>query len=336
MRLYENGVFNTEALKYSIKPAEPARLLQAARGPGKDVDVREDAERENKVDVRMKLEEQNRNQLTFGAGVSQFEGFFGQLSFQTSNFLGRGESLTLSLQAGSRAQNYTLAFTEPFLFDRNITGGVQPVQAGHPLHQPVHAEVDAAASLTFGVPARQRLHADVHQLQLPARAGHRDQHSSTPTRRCCARNPFLQDSLLIGQGGERIISKVTPSIVHNTVDQPIFPTTGRRSRRRSTSPASAATPTSSSRCSRACGSGSRTPRMSLGMRAPVEYIHQLSGSGAAADLREAVPRRRVQRPRIRHPQHRADGSDHRPGARRQQEPAVQRRAVDHDCRSGAG
>ena len=42
-----------------------------------------------------------------------------------------------------------------------------------------------------------------------------------------ARGP-LADSLLIGQNGQRIISKITPSIVHNTVDQPIFPTTGRR------------------------------------------------------------------------------------------------------------
>jgi outer membrane protein assembly factor BamA len=42
------------------------------------------------------------------------------------------------------------------------------------------------------------------------------------------RNPFLRDSLLIGVGGQRVISKVTPSIVHNTVDQPIFPTTGKR------------------------------------------------------------------------------------------------------------
>src|SRR6185436_1235273 len=75
------------------------------------------------VDVTLKFEEQNRNQLTFGAGVSQYEGLFGQLAFQTSNFLGRGESLTVSMQAGDRAQNYQLAFTEPFLFDRNITGG---------------------------------------------------------------------------------------------------------------------------------------------------------------------------------------------------------------------
>ena len=72
----------------------------------------------------MKFEEQNRNQLTFGAGVSQYEGVFGQLAFQTSNFLGRGESLTMSMQAGDRSQNYQLAFTEPFLCDRNITGGV--------------------------------------------------------------------------------------------------------------------------------------------------------------------------------------------------------------------
>src|SRR5207244_13542356 len=90
--------------------------------PGED-DVQKTQNDTNKGDVKLKLEEQNRNQLTFGAGVSEFEGFFGQLSFQTANFLGRGESLTLSMSAGSRAQNYSLAFSEPFLFDRNITGG---------------------------------------------------------------------------------------------------------------------------------------------------------------------------------------------------------------------
>src|SRR5439155_511678 len=122
MRLVEGGVFNTEALKYSVKRLNQLGYFKALEG-GKDVDVQKTAGATNKVDVKLKLEEQNRNSLTFGAGVSEFEGFFGQLSFQTANFLGRGESLTLSLQAGSRAQNYSLAFTEPFLFDRNITGG---------------------------------------------------------------------------------------------------------------------------------------------------------------------------------------------------------------------
>src|SRR5471030_170266 len=122
MRLVEEGVFNTEALKYSVKRLNQLGYFKALEG-GKDVDVQKTPNETNKVDIKLKLEEQNRNQLTFGAGVSEFEGVFGQPSFQTVNFLGRGESLTLSLQAGSLAQNYSLAFTEPFLFDRNITGG---------------------------------------------------------------------------------------------------------------------------------------------------------------------------------------------------------------------
>ncbi|RPH59531.1 MAG: hypothetical protein EHM89_10525, partial [Acidobacteria bacterium] len=43
-----------------------------------------------------------------------------------------------------------------------------------------------------------------------------------------SRNPFLYDSLLIGQNGHRTVSKITPSVVFNTVDQPIFPTSGKR------------------------------------------------------------------------------------------------------------
>jgi outer membrane protein assembly factor BamA len=42
------------------------------------------------------------------------------------------------------------------------------------------------------------------------------------------RNPYLRDSLLLGEGGRRTISKITPSFVHNTVDNPIFPNAGKR------------------------------------------------------------------------------------------------------------
>ena len=48
----------------------------------------------------------------------------------------------MSLQAGSRAQNYSLAFTEPFLFDRNITGGVNVFRSDIRYIGALHAEVD--------------------------------------------------------------------------------------------------------------------------------------------------------------------------------------------------
>jgi outer membrane protein insertion porin family len=51
---------------------------------------------------------------------------------------------------------------------------------------------------------------------------------TTTQRENISRNPFLVDSLLLGQGGSRTISKVTPTLVQNTVDNPIFPTTGKK------------------------------------------------------------------------------------------------------------
>ena len=164
MRLVEEGVFNTEALKYSVKRLNQLGYFKALEG-GKDVNVEKTPGETNKVDVRLKLEEQNRNQLTFGAGVSEFEGFFGQLSFQTANFLGRGESLTLSLQAGSRAQNYSLAFTEPFLFDRNITGGINLFRTDI-RYIGQFTQQSTGSVRHVRLPARQGLHADVHELQL--------------------------------------------------------------------------------------------------------------------------------------------------------------------------
>jgi outer membrane protein insertion porin family len=226
LRLYENGIFNTEALKYSVRRLNQLGYFKALEGPPNDVTFEKTAGEEQKVDVKFQLEEQNRNQLTFGAGVSQFEGFFGQLSFQTANFLGRGESLTVALQGGERAQNYTLSFTEPFLFDRNITGGVNLFRNEF-RYIGAYTQRSAGGSLTFGFPIGRgftRMFTtysyenvrvfNINQLYLDDDL--------------LARNPFLRDSLLVGSGGARTISRISPSIIYNTVDQPIFPTTGKR------------------------------------------------------------------------------------------------------------
>src|SRR4051812_37150058 len=225
MNLVEDNIFNTEALKYSVKRINQLGYFKPLE-EGKGIDVNKVPNEAGKVDVRIKLEEQNRNQISFGAGVSQFEGFFGQLSFQTSNFLGRGESLTLSLQAGSLAQNYTLGFTEPFLFDRNLTAGAQLFkQEIHYLNQ--FTQTTTGGSATFGVPiGRGFTRFFTNYSYQRVRVSDINAVYTDPT--VLRRNPFLQDSLLIGQGGERVISKVTPSLVHNTVDNPIFPTSGRR------------------------------------------------------------------------------------------------------------
>ncbi len=268
MRLIEGSVFNTEALKYSVRRLNQVGYFKQLE-EGQGIDVKKTPDQKNKVDVTFKLEEQNRNQLTFGAGVSQFEGFFGQLSFQTANFLGRGESLTLSLQGGSRAQNYQVAFTEPFLFDRNITGGIDLFKRKlNYINQ--FTQASQGGNLTAGFPvadfSRVFLNYSYEQVQVL------DLNVAYTNPLLLAQNPFLADSLLIGQGGRRTISKLVPSFSFNTVDNPIFPSTGRRL----TASFEYAGPGGDTFFLKPTieGVGFRrlTPRMSIGGRAQFQYI----------------------------------------------------------------
>lgn len=224
VRLVEGGVFNTESLKYSVKRLNQLGYFKPLEN-GQGIDVQKTPNSKNEVDVTLKLEEQNRNQLTFGAGVSQFEGFFGQLAFQTSNFLGRGEALTLSLQVGSRAENYQLSFTEPFLFDRNITGGAN-VYRRTLRYIDQFTQQATGGELTTGFPLAgfsRMFMTYSYEATIVS-----DLNPIYYSPELLARNPYLADSLLIGEGGKRTVSKVTPSFVHNTVDNPIFPNTGMR------------------------------------------------------------------------------------------------------------
>ena len=152
MRLYEDGVFNTEALKYSIKRLNQLGYFKALEGPGKDVNVDKTPNADNKVDVKMKLEEQNRNQLTFGAGVSQFEGFFGQLSFQTANFLGRGESLT-RLAAGRLSARRTTRWRSPSRSCSTATSPAAPTCSSSDVrYVGQFTQKSTGGTLTFGFP----------------------------------------------------------------------------------------------------------------------------------------------------------------------------------------
>jgi outer membrane protein insertion porin family len=275
MRLYENSVFNSEALKYSIRRLNQLGYFKPLEGPPRDVTIDKTPDQDSKVDVRMQLEEQNRNQLSFGAGVSQYEGFFGQLSFQTSNFLGRGESLTVSMMAGARAHNYQLAFTEPFLFDRNITGGVNLFR-NEVRYINQFTQQSTGLSLTFGYPlgrgfTRMFTNYSYEQVRVT------EVNAAFNDPLLLQRNPFLRDSLLIGAGGERTISKVTPSIVYNTVDQPIFPTTGRRFTASMDLAGLGGNTNFYKPMAEAVWIYRQNGRMSLAMRGQFEYIQKFTG-----------------------------------------------------------
>jgi outer membrane protein insertion porin family len=226
LHLAEGGIFNVEALKVSVR-----RLNQLGYFKPLDSDdsvkIDETPGAEGKVDIRLKFEEQNRNQITFGAGVSQLDGFFGQLGFQTSNFLGRGESLGLTLQKGSQAKNYQVSFTEPFLYDRPITAGISLFSRSF-IYPSQYTIESTGGTVTTGFLltgfSRFFLGYSYEVDTVP-------QNQINPiylTPSALSSEPFLADELLINEGGKRTIGKISPSVVFDTVNSPIYPDQGVR------------------------------------------------------------------------------------------------------------
>ena len=227
MDLVEGGVFNTQALKSSVRRLNQLGYFKPLQGNEKDLHVEKAADQERAVDVTLTLEEQNRNQLQFGAGMSQYDGLFGNLSYTTTNFMGRGESLTLSAQRGGRSSNYQLAFSEPYV-------GSRPMTTGFDLHARKvdfltgantigYSEARNGLDLTVGYGlfrfTRAFLTYGYEVIDTAVAHDLIDSLDSKSSVGVPVFNPFLDE-------GRHIESRIVPSFVRTTVDSPFAPRSG--------------------------------------------------------------------------------------------------------------
>ncbi len=74
--------------------------------------------------VEIEVEEQSTGSLSIGVGVSTTDGAIVEVSLQERNLLGRGQTLRLSTALSTDSTRIDLGFTEPFLFGRPLTGGI--------------------------------------------------------------------------------------------------------------------------------------------------------------------------------------------------------------------
>jgi len=75
------------------------------------------------VDLNLKVKEKQKQSISLTGGISGIYGSSLGLSYQTHNFLGLGETLTLSANFGTVLRAFQLGFTEPYIFDRPIATG---------------------------------------------------------------------------------------------------------------------------------------------------------------------------------------------------------------------
>jgi outer membrane protein insertion porin family len=118
-RLDEGDWMNMSVFRRSLFKANQLGYFKLTEDP-----LEFDFDDKNKlVNVAVKGKEVGRTNLQFGAGYSELDHLFLQFMFNTRNFLGRGETLGVSVSKGTRADSYSLSFTEPYLFDRRMVVG---------------------------------------------------------------------------------------------------------------------------------------------------------------------------------------------------------------------
>jgi len=80
-------------------------------------------DKNSKLDIDLKVQEKGRQQIQFTGGASAIGGSFFGLTYSTNNFLGYGETLSLSVQAGNRQKYFQFAYNEPYFRDKPISLG---------------------------------------------------------------------------------------------------------------------------------------------------------------------------------------------------------------------
>ncbi len=114
--LYSRQLWDTSILRLNqLGYFDPLKPEDAA-------DIKRDT-RTNTVDLLLKVKERGKNSIQLNGGVSGISGSFIGFSYSTNNFLGLGETLSLSTQLGTLLNSVTFGFTEPYLFDKPIQAG---------------------------------------------------------------------------------------------------------------------------------------------------------------------------------------------------------------------
>jgi len=78
----------------------------------------------DRIVLEANIEERPTGELQFSAGFSSIEQFILAGSIRQRNFRGRGQTIGLSVNYSQFSRSAQISFSDPYIFDRNISGGI--------------------------------------------------------------------------------------------------------------------------------------------------------------------------------------------------------------------
>jgi len=121
--LEEGQVYNSQLWDLSIMRLNQLNYFEPLKAE-QDSESRQNTE-DATVDLLLKLKEKGKNSIGLNGGISGLSGSFIGLNYETNNFLGLGETLSVQANIGDLSRNLSFGFTEPYFRNKPISLGVQ-------------------------------------------------------------------------------------------------------------------------------------------------------------------------------------------------------------------
>ena len=123
LMLEEGQVYNSQLWEYSLLRLNQLEYFEPLK-VDQDSEAHQDAEA-GTVDLLLKVKEKGKNSIGLNGGMSGLSGAFLGVNYQTNNFLGLGETLSLQGNLGSVSRQFIFGFTQPYVRNRPLNVGFQ-------------------------------------------------------------------------------------------------------------------------------------------------------------------------------------------------------------------
>jgi len=246
LALEEGSVYNKKLWDLSLLRLNQLGYFEPLKTDeqgGNDTDTKVDNQNHT-VDLTLKVKEKGKNSIGLSGGVSGLAGSFIGINYETNNFLGLGETLTVQASVGDRQRNVTFGFTEPYMFDRPLQFGFTVFTSKYDFNQAQQTAILTGQKLNvpdsvlqslqnfsqsttgFTVSASYPLHRSFKRVGLTYSLDR----SSIDVFSEFSRLYFEQLNFRNVSGPNALLgvvtSKVIPSFTFNTIDSPQHPHTG--------------------------------------------------------------------------------------------------------------
>lgn len=121
--LDEGQVYNSQLWEYSLLRLNQLEYFEPLK-VDQDSEAHQNADA-GTVDLLLKVKEKGKNQIGLNGGVSGLSGAFLGVNYQTNNFLGLGETLSVQGNIGNVSRQFLFGFSQPYVRNRPLNVGFQ-------------------------------------------------------------------------------------------------------------------------------------------------------------------------------------------------------------------